>query len=135
MVVWSTEGLSCGFLVFPEILVQLKCFVVPRELFIIIPSVCDSYWARLKVTMQPSPPLLPNNHTHQMPRRSNKKAEQYANHEERVTEALKYLGDDPVTKLKHVATAHDISGNTLTNRYYGHTQATRDAHLERRKLW
>jgi len=69
-----------------------------------------------------------------MPQRSNKKAERYANHEERITEAVKDLGDDPGAKLKHVAAAHGISRNILTNRYYGHTQAARDTHPESRKL-
>jgi hypothetical protein len=69
-----------------------------------------------------------------MPRRQNKKAVRYDSHEEKVTRAIKELRENPDSKLKHVAAFHGLNRKTLFNRYYGRTQAARDAHPESRKL-
>jgi hypothetical protein len=69
-----------------------------------------------------------------MPRRQNKKAVRYDSYEEKVTRAIKELRESPDSKLKHVAAFHGLNRKTLFNRYYGRTQAARDAHPESRKL-
>ena len=63
---------------------------------VVIPHACMS--------LEPqTPPLSITHNHHHMPRRPNKKAQRYGDHEERVAKAIKDLKDNPESKMKHVA--------------------------------
>jgi hypothetical protein len=52
-----------------------------------------------------------------------------------INSDLVYIsGENPDSKLKHVAAFHGLNRKTLFNLYYGRTQAARDAHPESGKL-
>ena len=56
-----------------------------------------------------------------MPRRPNKKAQRYNDHEEEVAKAIKDLKNNPESKMKHIAAHHGLDRDTLYNCYYGKT--------------
>ena len=67
-----------------------------------------------------------------MPRRPNKKAQRYGDHEERVAKATKDLAENPESKMKQVAAQYELNSDTIRNCYHGKTQTARVAHLEPR---
>ena len=65
-----------------------------------------------------------------MPRRPNKKAQQYYDYEERVAKAIGDLKTSPESKISHIAAHYKLSRGTIYNRYYGRAQAARAVHPE-----
>ena len=64
---------------------------------------------------------ITHHHPTTMPRRTNRKAAKYEDHEHRVTKSLQELDSHPDAKIKDVAEANGLARKTLYNRSHGKT--------------